>query len=123
MADAARAVNSGAGGGGGGGGAGAHFAVQADRIPDLISELKLAKSKLEDAAVLAVASMKIDPMGRDPFSPSAAQRMGPELAQNYLDANQRQQDDIQRMINSLEAAKKTYENTEDANRATFGKQA
>ncbi|SHE95103.1 PE domain-containing protein [Streptoalloteichus hindustanus] len=120
-ANAARAVNSGAGGGGGA--AGNHFAVQADKIPDLIAELRHAKDNLADAAELAQSSAKIAPMGMDPFSPSAAERMGPKLVNNYLAANRRQQEDIQRMIDSLEAAKKTYENTEAANSAALRKQS
>ncbi|SHG50857.1 PE domain-containing protein [Streptoalloteichus hindustanus] len=110
-------------GGGGAGGAGAHFAVDPDRIPELVAELEQARKKLREAAELANDSKKIDPMGKDQFSPHAAERMGPRLVENYLAANKRQQDDIKRMIESLDAAKKSYENTDDANKAAFRKRS
>lgn len=100
-----------------------HFAVERDRIPELIKDLEEAKKKLEAAADLAVAARRVDPMGKDPFSPKAADRMGPQLVDNYLTANQRQWRDIDSMIKSLEAAMKSYDNAEDVNRDGFNKRS
>ncbi|GGM68337.1 hypothetical protein GCM10012275_43540 [Longimycelium tulufanense] len=114
-ADAARGASE----GGGGSGAGAHFAVDRDQIPGLINDLKEAKVKLEDAANVAKQAANWPAPGNDPYSPSAAKRMGPELVQNYLAANAQQQADIENMIKSLEAAMTSYDNADESARASF----
>ncbi|GGM59179.1 hypothetical protein GCM10012275_32980 [Longimycelium tulufanense] len=110
-----------AGGSGGGGGSGAHFAVDRDQIPGLIKELEQARDKLERAASVAREAGRWPAPGTDPYSPKAAERMGPQLVDNYLAANKRQQQDIKNMIQSLEAAMKSYDNADESARSSFQK--
>jgi predicted transcriptional regulator len=90
------------------------YEVDRDRIPTVIADLRRALASLEAAGNEAIRHQHVVPPGDDPFSPKAAQQMGPELVANYLEANRRDKASIQALIDNLNAAMRRYDVQDDA---------
>ena len=95
------------------GGSDVGFQVDRDQIPEVIKDLEQARHALSRAQQQASQHAKITPPGGDPRSADAVQKMGPELVNNYSQANQRDLQNIQAMIDNLEAAMRQYDAQED----------
>ncbi|MCP2261539.1 hypothetical protein LX15_005265 [Streptoalloteichus tenebrarius] len=95
------------------------YTIDRDAIPSLIEQLEKAKEMVNLALVEAARADNFPAPGTDPYSPTAAEQMGPKLVQNHTDANKRYQQDIQNMIDSLNAAMRSYDNAEDSARSSM----
>lgn len=95
------------------GGSDVGFQVDRNQIPEVIKDLQQARAQLLRARNQAQQHGQITPPGGDPRSAEAVQKMGPELVNNYMEANQRDANNIQSMIDNLEAALRQYDAQED----------
>ena len=100
--------------GAGAGGASVGYAVDRDGIPAVVADLRRALTSLEDAANEAKRHGHLVSPGGDPYSPDAVRRMGAHLVEDYLAANERDRQNVQAMIDNLDAAMRDYDSTDDA---------
>ncbi len=91
------------------GGSDVGFQVDREQIPEVIKDLKVALQALMKARSEAQNHSRITPPGGDPRSADAVQKMGPELVDNYAQASQRDLQNIQAMIDNLDAAMRQYD--------------
>lgn len=89
------------------------FRIDRDRIPDVIRDLQHALGLLQSASREAGGLQHLVPPGTDPYSGPAIRTMGPDLVQRYSAANSRDQDNLNAMIDNLEAAMRHYDALEE----------
>ena len=97
----------------GDGGSDVGFEVDREQIPEVIKDLKVALESLMKAQKEARKHSAIAPPGGDPRSAEAVQKMGTELVDNYEQASQRDLQNVQAMIDNLDAAMRQYDAQED----------
>ena len=95
------------------GGSTVGFQVDREQIPEVIKDLQQARASLMKAQYEARKHSNIVPPGGDPRSAEAVQKMGPDLVGNYSQANERDVQNVQAMIDNLEAAMRQYDAQED----------
>ena len=91
------------------GGSDVGFEVDREQIPEVIKDLQVALQSLMQAQREATKHSKITPPGGDPRSAEAVQKMGPELVGNYYEASKRDVQNVQAMIDNLDAAMRQYD--------------
>lgn len=105
------------------GGSDVGFEVDREQIPEVIKDLQQALESLMKARERAQRCRNITPPGGDPRSAEAVEAMGPKLVNNYMDANQRDTQNTQAMIENLQAALRQYDTQEDEAARSFQQKA
>lgn len=95
------------------GATGVSYSLDREQIPEVIADFQRALMSLGEAADEAQRHRNITPPGGDPHSSRAVRVMGADLVHGYLESNQRDQANIQAMIENLDAAMRQYDARED----------